>query len=276
MAVSLEDIREGVRALGLSGVVLCIHASLRSFGWVDGGATTVIEGLLAEGCTVMVPTFSSCYEILPPPEPAMRPLRNGIDYDAVEPRAGQTAPIYTPESGEIDRYLGVIPRTVLSMLGRVRGDHPLDSFTAVGPLAADLVGSQRPDDVYAPFVELTRLDGFVLQMGVGLDTMTLIHLAEERAGRTLMRRWALGRDGRPLMVPVGASCSDGFVQLEPVLGPLARAMTVGRSRWRAFPAREALEVAAGAIRVDPMVTHCGRPGCRSCHDMVRGGPILPQ
>lgn len=57
MTVSLEDIREGVRTLGLSGAALCVHASLRSFGWVDGGAAVVIEGLLAEGCTVMLRTL---------------------------------------------------------------------------------------------------------------------------------------------------------------------------------------------------------------------------
>ncbi len=59
MIGSLESIREGVRALGSSGAALCVHASLRSFGWVDGGAAVVIEGLLAKGCTMMLRAFGS-------------------------------------------------------------------------------------------------------------------------------------------------------------------------------------------------------------------------
>lgn len=57
--VSLESIRQGVRALGSSRAAPCVHASLRSFGWVGGGAATVIEGLLAGGCTMMPRAFGS-------------------------------------------------------------------------------------------------------------------------------------------------------------------------------------------------------------------------
>ena len=51
--VATQDIREAVRDLSLSGHPLCIHSSLRSFGWVDGGALAVVYGLLAEGCTII-------------------------------------------------------------------------------------------------------------------------------------------------------------------------------------------------------------------------------
>jgi aminoglycoside 3-N-acetyltransferase len=111
-------------------------------------------------------------------------------------------------------------------------------------------------------------------MGVGLDKMTLLHLAEQEAGRHPFRRWANGPDGHPMEVEVGG-CSDGFAKLEPILARLEQAGRVGQSLWRIFPALEALEAAARAIREDAAITHCGDPGCGRCRDALLGGPSDP-
>ena len=37
MKVTTGDIRKAIRNLGLAGRLLCVHSSLRSFGWVEGG-----------------------------------------------------------------------------------------------------------------------------------------------------------------------------------------------------------------------------------------------
>jgi hypothetical protein len=58
MPVHLEDSRGAARGLGLSHAPVCVHSSLRSFGHVQGGARTVIDGLRAENSTVLAPTFS--------------------------------------------------------------------------------------------------------------------------------------------------------------------------------------------------------------------------
>jgi aminoglycoside 3-N-acetyltransferase len=158
------------------------------------------------------------------------------------------------------------------MEGRVRGNHPLNSFSAIGPLASDLIERQQPNDVYAPLERLAELHGAVVMMGVGLTSMTLIHLAERLAGRTLFRRWANDHDGRAMMVEVG-SCSTGFDAFDSVLTPLEQRTTVGESLWRIFPAGPALAAATQAIRQNPGITHCGKPECR-CNDAVLGGPIL--
>jgi aminoglycoside 3-N-acetyltransferase len=168
--------------------------------------------------------------------------------------------------------MGAVPAAVLARPDRLRGNHPLCSFAAVGP-RAELVLEQRPLDVYAPLRILAARNGLVLLIGVGLERMTLIHLAEERAGRTLLRRWANARDGRPLEVEVGG-CSDGFGKLEAVLAPLGREHSVGPSRWRVFPARAAVEAAAAAIRDDPAITTCGSAECLRCRDAARGGPAV--
>jgi hypothetical protein len=109
-------------------------------------------------------------------------------------------------------------------------------------------------------------------MGVAVDKMTLLHLAEQHAGRNLFRRWANGPDGQTMEVETGG-CSDGFGKLEPFLTLIMQQKTVGQSLWRVFPAKRTLEIATEVIRRDPMITHCGKSGCR-CDDAVLGGPLL--
>ena len=270
--VTAADIADAARLLGLSGLPVCVHASLRSFGWVDGGAPAVVNGLLAERCTVLVPTFSWTFAV-PPPAKLRRP-RNAWDYDSWEASSAGEGRIFTPDSNEIDvEDMGAIPASIVSMPERVRGCHPLCSFSAVGPLATRLVSGQTPLHVWAPLEALARAGGSVVLMGVGVGKMTLLHLAEQTAGRNPFRRWANGTDGDPIEVEAGG-CSDGFGDLLPVLRPLQRECKVGTSRWLIFPASPTLEAASAAIRAAPMVTHCANPGCGRCRDAVLGGPLL--
>jgi aminoglycoside 3-N-acetyltransferase len=267
-AVTSETIRAAIRALDLAGAPLEVHSSLGSFGRVDGGAATVVDALLAEGCTVVVPTFTAPLYLVDPPEP-MRRERNGWDY-AASADAGGAERVFTPDTNEVSESMGAIPAEVLARAERVRGSNQLCSFAALGPLA-DRVREQRPLDVYAPLRILAAKGGWALLMGVDLRSLTLLHVAEEKSGRRLFRRWANGPDGLPMEVEVG-SCSDGFLNFEPLLAPLLRETVVGKSRWQAYPMKETLAVAADAIKENPGITHCGDADCLRCRDAVAGGP----
>jgi aminoglycoside N3'-acetyltransferase len=270
--VTKNEIFAATQALGLAGQPLCVHASLRSFGWVEGGAQAVVDGLLDAGCTVLVPAFSDEFGV--PPLPTMHRQQNGSDEAWVMSKAWPgVGKIYTPESNAIEiAEMGAIPAAVLQMPGRSRGDHPLCSFAAVGPHAQALIAPQRPLAVNAPLAALAAMNGSIVLMGVGLESMTLLHLAEQQAGRNLFRRWANNRQGETMEVETGG-CSDGFGQLEPILAPLMTKKQVGHSQWRVFPAKATLAAATEAIRREPGITHCGRSPCR-CDDAVLGGPLL--
>ncbi len=275
MTVVMSDIRRAVRALDLSGRPVCVHSSLRSFGRVEHGATAILQGFLAEGCTVLVPSFSiAAFAIAPPARADMRPARNGMRYkNSTTLYLGGRGDIYTPDSREIDLSMGSLPTAVVNWPKSVRGNHPLNSFAAIGPLAPLLIKDQSPLDVYAPLRSLTELDGAIVLMGVSLERMTFLHYAEQEAGRTPFRRWANGPDGRPLLVAVG-SCSEGFDHFASLLAPFNQQFLVGESIWQVFPARETLDVAVDAMRCDPLITHCDDDECERCADAIQGGPLL--
>ncbi|MGH2837768.1 MAG: AAC(3) family N-acetyltransferase [Thermoleophilaceae bacterium] len=271
MPLTLEDVTRGISRVGLGSRPVCLHSSLSSFGHVDGGPTTIVDAFLADGRTLLVPTFSwEAYAVTQPP-PRLRPARNGTRYDQL-PAKRQLA-VFSPTHDDVDRAIGAIPAEVLARPGRQRGNHPLCSFSAIGPESARLTKPQTPTDVYAPLDVLARRDGFVVLAGVGLDSMTLLHRAEEVAGRTLFRRWARVASGDIAMVAVGG-CSQGFGRFDDVLRTIETRVKVGRSTWRVLPAQVALEIAAAAIKRNPAITSCGAPGCERCADAVLGGPSL--
>jgi len=272
--VTFEEIRRAIRLLDLAGTAVCVHASMRSFGFLEGGATALVEAILSEGCTLLVPTFT--YHFAVAPSRTMRLPRNGYDYDSPVDREPNVAGIYDPDKNELTReHMGALPAAVLARADRMRGNHPVCSFSALGPKAHDLVAAQRPDDVYAPLRMVRMLRGAVILMGVGLNRMTLVHLAEEVAGRTLFRRWAKDRLGRVQMITVG-SCSEGFHRLAPALADTLISHEVGPSQWQVYPLPETVDVLAETIRRCPELTHCGDTECLRCKDAVAGGPIIGQ
>ncbi len=269
--VERNDIQSAVESLGLAGRPVCLHTSLRSFGWIDGGANTVVDGFLDAGCTVMVPAFTSGFNVAPPLD--RRYPRNGLDYEHADWPGEAREDIFSPNSTVIDEDMGAIPAAIVRMKDRVRGNHPSDSFVAVGPLAEELIRRQTAFAVYAPFAALVERGGSVVLIGVDLTRMTLLHLAEKRAGRTLFRRWARDAFGGTIECRLG-SCSEGFERLRPFLKPIERTRTVGQSPWRIYPAAQVLELGSAAIRNNPDITHCSNPDCIRCRDAVLGGPIV--
>lgn len=266
VSISEVDVRTVLRQLGLSGRPVCVHCSLSSFGHVEGGGKTLVRAFLEERTTLLAPSFSWGFAV--PPPASDRPPRNGTRYDFPDRPPPERA--FTPESREVDRDMGALARTVVLHTERERGDHPLCSFSAVGPLASDLIEVQRPNAVWAPLERLAAADGSVILMGVGLTRLSLIHLAEEAAGRRPFIRWTLGPDGTTQRVRVGG-CSEGFESLRPVLE--GKVLRVGMSQWFILRAAESLHRLTGAIREEPDLTKCGDPACLRCRDAVAGGPI---
>ena len=168
-----------LRNLGIQpGDVVLLHASLRSLGWVCGGAPTVVRALLEvldRSGTLMVPAFT----------PENRdPRRWGR---ARVPRSWwpvlrEELPAFDPAVSPC-REMGLIAETVRTWPGAVRSPHPQTSFAAVGARAELLTGRHPVTSELgerSPLAQLERLDGKVLLLGVGFARCTAFHLAEYR------------------------------------------------------------------------------------------------
>jgi aminoglycoside 3-N-acetyltransferase len=79
----------------------------------------------------------------------LRPKRNGTDYRRFSERMGGIGRIYTSDTNDVEPGLGAVSRAVVQRPERVRGNHALNSFAAIGPLAHVLTAEQRCGHVYA-------------------------------------------------------------------------------------------------------------------------------
>jgi aminoglycoside 3-N-acetyltransferase len=272
LAIKKKDIIETIKRTGLMNKSVCIHSSYRSFNGVDGGPDTIIGAFMESGCTLIVPTFSFSYMTAPPDD--LRPKRNGIDYlNILWPDPAPNC-LYSPASEDIDIHeMGAIPKALLETKGRIRGNHPLCSFAAIGPYANEIIKTQQPDDVMAPMRELALFEGFVLLAGAGLNKLTALHLAEQMAGRKMFLRWAKNSDKEPAYAEIGG-CSEGFINLEGYINHLDKKDKCGGSPWRVFPVKKLLQQAARVIQLKPEINHCKDENCLRCNDAAAGGPEI--
>jgi len=180
--LTVEDIRRGLEALGVErGQRIMVHSSLRSFGWVEGGAETVIRALMEaigpEG-TLLMPSFNHAG--------IFREGGPGI-YD----------PLVTPTSN------GRIPDTFWRLPGVFRSLNPTHPFAAWGRDAERYTKNHHltltmGED--SPLGLLAREGGYQLNLGTTHATTTAKHLAE-----TMRRVPCLGyrTEAYPVRLPDG-------------------------------------------------------------------------
>lgn len=169
--VTKYDIKRGLEQLGLrNGDVVIVHSSLSSFGFVEGGAETVISALLEtvgkEG-TVVMPTYSA--------------NRRKVRRTGKEKQLGVTWKYdvlpYDPK--QTPCWTGIIAETFRKANDAIRSLNPTHSIAAMGPKAKEIIDA-RGGSADEGFKKVLELDGYVLLIGVGLGVCSAMHLAEER------------------------------------------------------------------------------------------------
>jgi aminoglycoside 3-N-acetyltransferase len=255
-----ESLTRDLRDLGVrAGSVLLVHSSMRSLGWVAGGAQAVAQALLdavTERGTVVVPTHTpdnsdpaGWHNPPVPPSwwPVIRAHMPGFD------------PAVTPS-----RWMGRIAEVVRTWPGAHRSTHPQVSFAAIGPLAEPITAGHALDEMlgeHSPLSRVYEFDGEVLLLGVGHDSNTSLHLAEYRVPDP-----PRSRQGAAVLTPDGGrewiwwedvDLHEGdFARLgadldedgEVVIGP------VGSAESRLMRQRSAVDFAVGWMPI-----HRGRP-----------------
>jgi|GEM_PF-698873 len=233
---------------------LLVHSSLRRIGLGAAGAPALFEALAAwaerGGTAGLMPSFSYSAEDpaawIAPPLPA-----------AEIPAAQAATQPYERELTPVSADIGFMPEYTRRQPGAVRSGHPTLSFCAIGPVAAEAVAGHpldMPFGLASPLGWLCRHHGLVLMAGTGLDSLTLVHLAETlapvshvRASRRRARttdgwRWFWG----------SPSCSEGFGVLRGLVdaATVAQGM-VGRAEARLLDAVRLVETTLAQLTRDP-------------------------
>ncbi len=268
MITTRQDIEQAIAALSLAGKTLFIHSAIKSFGQLEGGPDTLLDPLIAAGCTVIMPSFT--YDPLCPP-PADAPVMADTAYGGH--RGEWHLPptrAYDYRANEIEPSMGAIPRALLNKPERVRSQHPINSFVGIGPLAESILAQQTLQHVYGLYDNQPQ--AWVLTMGVSLTSVTPIHYGEQQTGRKLFQRWAQQvnpstGEVETVLVAIG-SCSNGFDNLQPFVQPIARELKVGASDWTLYPLQPLIARCKRAIQQQQDITHCSDVACLRCQDAI--------
>jgi aminoglycoside 3-N-acetyltransferase len=174
---TVDSLSDDLTSLGLTGgMIVLVHSSLSSLGWVCGGAVGVVlalEQALGAGGTLVMPTHSGDLS-----DPAH--WKNPAVPEAWWQSVRDTMPAYDPLMTPV-RGVGTIPEVFRRQSGVTRSLHPNYSFAAWGRESEHVTRGEKLDysmDLDSPLGRVYELDGYVLLLGVGHESNTSLHLAE--------------------------------------------------------------------------------------------------
>ena len=155
--VGRDELLEGFRRVGIRpGDIVYCHSSLSKFGYVEGGANTVVDALLAAaGPTGTLAAPAATYSLQHAANPVFD-IRN------------------SPSE------LGAISEAIRQR-GTHRSRHLLESVSAVGPLGGELTATHSRSNCgkESPFQKLIAWDAQLLLLGVSHNSNTTVEAVEE-------------------------------------------------------------------------------------------------
>lgn len=158
--VTAEDIKRGLISVGIEkGDTVLVHSSLSSFGYVKGGADTIIDVLLevvGGSGTIAMPTFT------------WNSFHN------------KKKVVFDLANTSVKSEVGIIPETFRRRKGVIRSTHICHSVAAIGPQAQYIMGEGiRSFGKGSSFERLYQLNTWNLFLGVTFSVCTALHMVEE-------------------------------------------------------------------------------------------------
>ena len=267
-AVIPSDVYKGFEKLGIVNERVVIHSSLSSFGELRGGAEALLDVIISSFKTVLMPAF--CWDSVTVPPEGDRPRQNGCDYSFYDSWDRKPAPFVVENAG-MERSIGIVSQRFLGISTALRSDHAWHSWAAYGDEAEQLTKYHPWDSTNLPLEGLSCLGGYIVLLGVKLNSCTAIHIAEERAGRRPFIRWAINRSGNVKRVRA-SGCAKGFNNILPFCKELFKIIYIGKCCVMVTPIEPFIKFVTSVILSQPEVTKCS-VSCVRCRDAILGGPI---
>ena len=254
LAVTPAELDGALAALGLDGSQsVMVHASLRSFGSLEGGAKTAVDTLLARTNTLVAPAFT---------------------YNTLLNRPAAFTNARFDRDSRVSRDIGRVPQEMVERPEALRSFHPALSFIALGEHARQVTEVQTLASPYQPVGALYDLDGYALLMGVDFGSNTTVHYGEYLAGMPLLTRY-VPQDGA--VVPTAfPNCSADFDRLEPHVQ--GAQVSVGGSLLRLYRVRDLVDETVRLLTRDPEALLCTYRSCRcqQVRELVRANGLSPR
>lgn len=254
--VTRAQLAEQFATLGLpKGASVLVHSSLKSLGWIGGGADAVVSALIdavgPEG-TVMAPQLpfggSLTGYLTPAPTFDVRstPSRMGAITEALRLRPDARRSLHSSHS--------------VAVVGKLQAEMTRDhetSLTSCGRPSAYWKNAHRPN-------------GWVLMIGVTLRNMTTFHSVEEvnelpyLFSGTVFTSYVIDYEGRTLTIRT-RGYADGIKRNFPAPEPMLLkegAMSIGRvaeAECRLMDASATFDLVERAVRKDPCLLLLDRP-----------------
>lgn len=241
------SLRNDLEALGVErGMLLLVHSSLSSIGWVLGGAPTVLgalSGAVGDRGTLAMPAATPSLA-----DPATWANPPSLPEELVE-ELRDTLPVFDRETTPTE--LGAIPECFRTWPGTLRSDHPVESLCARGPLA-EAITEEHPlafsEGEGSPLAKLHDLDSWILLLGVGFNRCSALHFAESLVeNRRVMRvRFPVLERGRRVWAEHPNVADDNGTHF-PLIGERyladgrARTGSIGLARGTLFSMRDLVD-----------------------------------
>ena len=255
-----EDLKSAFNDLNLQEELVIAHSSLKPFGYIQGGAETVLDAMLESFHSIIMPTFTYKTKIVPD----VGPPNNGIVYGSGRDSNKMAEPFHP--NMRADSMMGILPETLRNHPSATRTAHPILSFAGIN--AGPILFTQTIYEPLDPIGALGQQDGWVILINVDHTSNTSIHYAEKLAGRRQFTRWAL-MDNRVVECPNYPGDSLGFQVIEDYLKYDTRRLQVGDGFIQAVPLRRLFTVVNDILRKDPLALLCERRDCERCN-AIRG------
>ena len=240
-----------------------LHASLEGIGNVDGGAAMVLHRLLGaigkEG-TLLMPTFTSVTRHSSTHDNYTRP---GCWCEGKENRHLPFIPELQP-----DKAIGAIAHRLCSWPSSRRSRHPAYSFVAVGARVDELAREYDLLDPLLPVRRFLKHDQVVVTIGVGFDSVTAIHLAEEKklpSKYVKERALTISSKGLSWVDVLALGCSNGFERLRSTMqGEGLRAARIGLGDAQVYSMEAVVDKAKALLDEDSSALSCSNAACLNC------------